>query len=49
MGEPKIVEITYAIYYLISLFNLSSMGRTTVSGFLLWFLINLLWYRCGIN
>ena len=30
-------------------FGFSSMGGTTVSGFLLWFLINLLWYRCGIN
>ena len=30
-------------------FGFSSMGGTTVSGFLLWFLINLLWYCCGIN
>ena len=27
----------------------SSTGHTTLSGFLLWFLVNLLWYRCGIN
>ena len=27
----------------------SSTGRTTVSGVLLWFLVNLLWYCCGIN